>query len=1008
METAMAELPTGTVTFLFTDIEGSTRLWERDRAAMAAAVARHVTLLDAAIAAHGGSHFKTVGDAVQAAFPTAPEAVAGALDAQRSLLAEDWGALGPLRVRMALHAGEAEPDARGDYLSAPLNRLSRLLATAHGGQILLSQTVRQLSRDALPPGGQLQDLGEHRLRDLLEPEHIFQLQHPELPADFPPLSSLESRPNNLPLQPTPFLGREQEVEQVVALLLRPEVRFLTLTGPGGTGKSRLALQAAVELLDDFPDGVFFVTLASITDPGLVLATIATTLGIREETGRPMGERLRDYLATKHLLLVLDNFEHLVDAAPAVGELLGISARVKVLATSRMPLRLRAEREFAVLPLGLPRRKPPPTREQLSQYDAMRLFIERAQAVKADFVIDNESAPAVAEICWRLDGLPLAIELAAALVRMLPPLAMLARLEHRLPMLTGGARDAPERQRTLRNTIAWSYDLLEPEEQQAFRQLAVFAGGMTLEAAEAVANPDGHRDIFGNLERLVEQSLLRQETESTNEPRFGMLGTIREFGLEQLDLAGEAEEARARHAAFLLALVEEGNAALHGPKQGTWIERLESEHDNIRSALGWALAREPETALRLVASLFWFWFYRGHFTEGSGWTEQALAAGVSQNPGLHARVLNNSAGLAWGRAEYATASARAEDALALARSVDDRFAEGWALMNLGVVAAARGDVKRAGALYAEAEARFLSIGDRHGIAAAIFNQAIIAGLAGDANRRHVLLERSLAESRATGDRMGASWTLSTLGRHELEQGHLTRARALLEEALTTAREFRFGLIEARVLLLLAHLAGEQGDDNQAATYLHDAEVKYRELGQGEYLAEGLNEIGYRALRQGNHERARRLMAEAVTLAREFGGPSAIAGFTHSLGDVLRASGDFAGAAVQYRDALILAQEVGDCTTITACLAGLAGLAADAGRNQEASRLFGMVELLRETVGIPPARYEEEQQAKDMTAVRDALGTKGDAEARAAGRALAVETAVSNALALADELVASAST
>ncbi|HZA98709.1 MAG TPA: AAA family ATPase, partial [Gemmatimonadales bacterium] len=888
---------------------------------------------------------------VQAAFPNAPQGVAAALDAQRALLSEDWSTVGDLRVRMALHAGEAEPDQRGDYLTAPLNRLSRLVPTGHGGQILLTQAVQQLSRGTLPSESELRDLGEHRLRDLLEPERVFQLLHPDLPADFPPLTSLNIRPHNLPLQPTPFLGREQDIEQVIELLRRPEVRFLTMTGPGGTGKSRLALQVAVELLDDFPDGVFFVTLASITDPSLVLATIATTLGIREESGQPLGERLRDHLASKHLLLVLDNFEHLVDAAPAVGELLGVSARVKVLATSRMPLRLRAEREYAVLPLGLPRRKPPPTREQLSQYDAMRLFIERAQAVKADFAIDNESAPAVAEICWRLDGLPLAIELAAARVRMLPPLAILARLEHRLPMLTGGARDAPERQRTLRNTIAWSYDLLEPEEQQAFRQIAVFAGGMTLEAAEAVANPDGHLDIFSNLERLVEQSLLRQEAGSTDEPRFGMLGTIREFGLEQLDLAGEAEEARGRHAAFFLALVEEADAALHGPKQGSWIERLESEHDNIRSALGSALTHEPETALRLVAALFWFWFYRGHFTEGRDWTERALATGASQDPGLQARVLNNSAGFAWGRAEYATASARAEDALALARSVDDQFAEGWALMNLGVVAAARGDVKQAEAHYAEAEARFLSMGDRHGIAAAIFNQAIIAGLVGDTNRRQALLERSLAESRATGDRMGASWTLSTLGRHELERGHLARARALLEEALTTAREFRFGLIEARVLLLLAHLASEQGDDSQAATYLHDAEVKYRELGHGEYLAEGLNEIGYRALRQGNHERARRLMAEAVALAGEFGSPSAIAGFTRSLGDVLRAGGDFAGAAVQYRDALNLAQEVGDSTTITACLAGLAGLAADAGRNQEASRLFGMVELLRETVGIP---------------------------------------------------------
>jgi class 3 adenylate cyclase len=416
----MPDLPSGTVTFLFTDIEGSTALWERDRIAMREAVDRQLAILQSLISAHQGVLFKTVRDSTQAAFGTAEEALRAALASQRALLAEDWtDAPGPLRVRMALHAGEAVPDPRGDYLAAPLNRLARLLSTGYGGQILLSQAVQQLSRGALPAGTTLQDLGEHRLRDLLEPEHVFQLRHPELPTESPPLKSLENRPNNLPLQPTPFLGRAQEVQQVVDLRHRTDVRFLTLTGPGGTGKTRLALQAAAELLDDFSDGVFFVPLAPLTDPDLVLATIATTFGLRDEGSQPLAERLEEYLTTKQLLLVLDNFEHLATAGPAMGDLLRASPGVKVLATSRMPLRLRAEREYAVPPLGLPRRKPPPPPEQLSQFEAVRLFIERAQAVRSDFTIDNETAPAVAEICWRLDGLPLAIELAAARIRMLP-------------------------------------------------------------------------------------------------------------------------------------------------------------------------------------------------------------------------------------------------------------------------------------------------------------------------------------------------------------------------------------------------------------------------------------------------------------------------------------------------------------------------------------------------------------------------------------------------------------
>lgn len=487
----MPELPSGTVTFLFTDIEGSTRLWERDRAAMRAAVDRHLVLLDRAIAAHNGVLFKTVGDAVQAAFPTAPDAVAAALAGQRSLLAEEWDTPEPLRLRMALHAGDAIPDDDGDYLAAPLNRLSRLLAIGHGGQVLLSQAVQQLARDHLPPDAALRDLGGHRLRDLLEPERVFQLLHPGLPAEFPPLRSLGARPNNLPPQPTPFLGRETAVREVADLLRRPDVRLLTLTGPGGSGKTRLALQAAADCLDDFTDGVFFVALAPLTDPGLMPSAIAAALGVREEGGRSLADRLQEFLAARQMLLVLDNFEHLTEAASLVADLLGSAASLKVLATSRVPLHLRAEHEYPVETLELPPRTPPPTAAQLTQYDAVRLFIARAQAVKPGFAVDNETAPAIAEICWRLDGLPLAIELAAARIRMLPPQAMLARLEKRLPFLTGGARDAPQRQRTLRDAIGWSYDLLDPDEQTVFRRLAVFAGGCTVEAAEWVAG-DGLR------------------------------------------------------------------------------------------------------------------------------------------------------------------------------------------------------------------------------------------------------------------------------------------------------------------------------------------------------------------------------------------------------------------------------------------------------------------------------------------------------------------------------------
>ncbi len=540
----MPELPSGTVTFLFTDIEGSTALWERDRAAMAAAVQRHLSLLDAAIQTHRGVLYKTVGDGVQAAFSTAADAVAAAVEAQRMVLAQDWGSVGPLRVRMALHAGEAEPQD-DDYLTAPLNRLARLLVSGHGGQVLVSHAVQQLVRGALPVDVELRDLREHRLRDLLEPERVWQVLAPGLPTDYPPLKTLDSRPNNLPRQPTPFLGREQLVVDLTALLRREDVQLLTLTGPGGTGKTRLALQVAAEVLDAFPDGVFFVDLAALTDSALIASAIAGAVGVRSDGAGATPEALAAFLRDKQVLLLLDNFEHLVAGAPVVGELLRLCPELTVLATSRAPLHLRAERELPVPPLSLPDPARHEPLERLIEYEAVRLFIDRAIAAKPDFTVDNQNAPAVAEICARLDGLPLAIELAAARVRLLPPQALLQRLEQRLPLLTSGARDAPQRQRTLRDAIAWSHDLLSSDEQTLFRRLGVFAGGCTLEAAEVVVNPDGELDVFTGLASLIDEALLRQGAGSGDEPRFRMLETIREFALERLATSGEEGAVRSR-------------------------------------------------------------------------------------------------------------------------------------------------------------------------------------------------------------------------------------------------------------------------------------------------------------------------------------------------------------------------------------------------------------------------------------------------------------------------------
>jgi predicted ATPase/class 3 adenylate cyclase len=957
----LADLPSGTVTFLFTDIEGSTALWERDRFAMAEAVARHLALLDAAIQVHGGVHFKTVGDAVQAAFATAPAAVAAALAAQRALLAEDWGAIGGLRVRMAVHAGEAAPDERGDYLASPLNRLSQLLAAGHGGQILLSPAVQLLARDALPVGAGLRDLGAHHLRDLLEPLRVYQLLHPDLPIEFPALRSLDARPHNLPLQPTPFLGRERETAEIVALLRAPDTRLLTLAGPGGTGKTRLALHAGANLLEDFADGVFFVPLAPLSDPELVPSAIARTLGIREEGDQPLWERIRHELATKQLLLVLDNVEHLVEAAPAVGALLAACPKLKVLATSRLPLRLRAEREFPVPPLALP----PVSEalpEELLRYEAVRLFVERAHAVRPEFALTAESAPVVAEICRRLDGLPLAIELAAARVRILPPATLLARLGQRLSLLTGGPRDAPARQQTLHNTIAWSHDLLSSEDQILFRRVAVFAGGAVLEAAEAVADPEGALDVFSGLERLVEQSLLRSEAGADDEPRFTMLETIRAYGLKRLEEKGEAEATQRAHADFFVALTVEAEPRLTGPEQGAWLERLEAEHDNLRAALGWTLAHDAQTALRLAGSLSWFWRYRAHITEGRSWLERAVAA----CPGLtreRVKALHGAGVLARQQSDNEQAAVLLEEALVLAREVGDERGVADALASLGNLASEQGDLARAENLFTEALAQWRRLENTDGIAGELGSLALLA----------------------------------------LDRGDLSLAETRLRESLALYRELKAEWEIALVLHNLGDVAYEQGDLDHAAALQAEALTLWEGMEDTHGVAFVLDSQGKMAQARGEVDLARALLEKALTRWRELGDKRNAAASLLSLGRIAEQH-DPGRAALLLKEAVALSREAGDPRIVASVLEGIAGTARES-KPERAAKVLGAAAALRETLGAPVPASERADHDRAVAAARGALGESAFADAGAAGRALPVEEAVTEALALIDELTAS---
>ncbi|HEV2457211.1 MAG TPA: adenylate/guanylate cyclase domain-containing protein, partial [Ktedonobacterales bacterium] len=470
-----SDLPTGTVTFLFTDIEGSTRLQQQLGARYAESLGLHQQLLRAAFAASNGREVDTQGDAFFVAFSIAPQAIAAAAEATRALADAAWPEDAPVRVRIGVHTGT--PQLVGDrYIGLDVPRAARIAAAGHGGQVLLSEATHALVEHALPEGTNLRDLGLHRLKDLQHPEHLFQLVMPGLAADFSPLKTLDTHQHNLPIQPTPLLGREEAVAALCALLRREDVRLVTLTGPGGIGKTRLAIQIAAELVQDFADGVWFVRLSRLTDPALVVPTIAETLGLKEVDSQSLAELLGAYLVDRRPLLLLDNFEQVVGAASEVAGLLAASPGLKVLVTSRSRLHLRGEHEYPLAPLPLPEpgQQPPP--ERLSQYAAVAMFVERAQAAKADFAVTAANAPAIAEVCARLDGLPLAIELAAARVKLLPPEALLARLSTQLKVLTGGPRDLEERQQTMRATLAWGEALLAPEERVLFRRLAVFVGG----------------------------------------------------------------------------------------------------------------------------------------------------------------------------------------------------------------------------------------------------------------------------------------------------------------------------------------------------------------------------------------------------------------------------------------------------------------------------------------------------------------------------------------------------
>jgi len=966
---AASRLPTGTVTFLFTDIEGSTQLWQQYRDAMTAALARHHAILKDAITAHGGQVFQIVGDAFCAAFATPAEGVGAALTAQRALRDEPWGETGPVRVRMALHCGST-PVQAGDTLSGQyhsgitLSRAARLLSAAHGGQMLLSQAAHELLRDQLPDGIGLRDLGEHQLKGLVRREHIYQVIAPDLAAAFPPLASLDAIPNNLPIQLTSFIGRERETLEVQQLLTprrtapaplsqpegsdRPEARLLTLTGAGGCGKTRLALQVAAVLAEQaqaYPDGVWLIELAPLVEPGLVPQVVASVLDVREQPGRQLTDTLSDALRSKRVLLVLDNCEHLIEACAALAQsLLRACSNLRILATSREALGVAGEFGWLVPSLSLPDhgRVASGGAEGVSAIrgaEAGRLFLERALAAQRSFTLTPRNALAVEQVCQRLDGIPLAIELAAARVRAMPVEQIAARLDDRFRLLTGGSRTALPHHQTLTALIDWSYDLLSEAERALLRRLSVFRGGWTLEAAEAVwapsspnpspSNGSGNgqgRDLLDLLTHLVDKSLVGVE-DQLGEARYALLETIRQYAGDKLTESGEAEPVREAHLAYFLQLAEAAEPKLHSVEQLLWLKRMEAEHDNFRAALRSSMegqAVSADAGLLLASALEKFWMMHSHLGEGRSWLAGELGRARPVEP---------------------------------ARQADWSRARAKALFCVGQLAFYQGDYAAARASARESLTLFREMGERAGQAAPLINLGLATLFQGDAAAARTALVESVSIYRDLQDEWGLGWSLAALGMAEYSRGDYTAAQASFDESRACLRETGDRWVLSLALTGLGRLALRQNDNAQARAQFERALVLRRELNDKFMIAHSLNYLGAVARREGNQ----------------------------------------LGAAAFFRESVSLFEETGSRHGLAVCLAGLGGVAADQGQPARAARILGGAAGALERLNATMVLGDPTGYVDDVAAARSALGEAAFAVAWAEGRALTLEQAIELALA-----------
>ncbi len=877
----MNNLPSGTVTFLFTDIEGSTKLWEKYPEAMKSALAKHDSILRQVVESNNGQTIKTTGDGIHAVFSTAMDAINASLDAQRVLQTSEFFAKRPdkgknsevpICVRMGIHTGEAEL-REGDYYGGTLNRAARIMSIGHGGQILISETTSQIVQDHLPVDVSPLDLGQHHLKGLNRAEHIYQLNASGLQGEFPPLKSLTYATDNLPTQLTSFIGRERELMEAKSRL--ESARLLTLIGPGGTGKTRLSIQLGSQLIPNFKDGVWLVEFAPIADPSLIMQTIASTFDISEVPGTPLKVLVHDYLREKNLLIILDNCEHLVEASAQVAdEILHIAPSIKIIASSREALGINGETVYRVPSLSLPNQDEV-AKEAAMGFESVQLFVERASAANRNFQLTEENASSVAQICSRLDGIPLAIELAASRITVFSPEQIAKRLDDRFKLLTGGSRTALPRQQTLRALIDWSYDLLSDDERALLRRLSVFAGGWTFEAAETICN---NVDVFEHLPELINKSLVVMNDEH-DEPRYYLLETIRQYARDKLLENGEGEGTRNRHLRYYLEMTETARPELlKRAHELEWITRLKTEYDNIRTAIEWGLSNDPIATMRMIYSLTQFFIVTTFAIEGHRWGTAALKQmdllakngqpTTNEYVAHKARLLGSMATMSFSMGDTKRSGAEAEEAIPLLRSIGNKWFMAAVMTFLTAASLQIGNTEVAIATSNEMQNLAEELDDPYiwglvlGAASAI---EIFANR--DFAKANDLRDKTEEVAKAHGSRWSYGITMYSSGNYYIIQKQFEKAREKLKIAMQTVQEIGSKRNVIMIKSDLAHVLRLEGNYAEAIPAYQETIIEWQRMGHRAAVAHQLECMAFIAKALEKTEKALRLLGAAEILRQK---------------------------------------------------------------------------------------------------------------------------------------------